>query len=145
MIKSIQIKFPSPEKIETEKNKAAFNKYSYSYIKMTSSSSLSTQLPRVTHHHNGSEDDVVDITLSEKIRVTRKQYEVLKIVCDTYQKSIPEYIQEALLEVMRSDIEEGNFCDALLDKLDGDSQKEEKRCDSSPQSFIGNDINSLQF
>ena len=112
---------------------------------MISSSSPSTQLPRVTHLHNGSEDDIVDIKLSEKIRVTRKQYEVLKIVCDTYQKSIPEYIQEALVEVMKSDIEEGNFCDALLDKLDGDSQKEEKRCDSGPQSFIGNDVNSLQF
>jgi hypothetical protein len=133
--------FYSPEKIETEKNKAAFNEYSY--IKMISSSSPSAQLPGVTHYYNESENEVVDIPLSEKIRITRKQYEVLKIVCDTYQKSIPEYIQEALVEVMRSDIEEGNFCDALLDKLDGDSRKEEKRCDSSPQSFIGNDINSL--
>jgi hypothetical protein len=112
---------------------------------MISSSSPSTQLPRVTHHHKESEDDVVDITLSERIRVTRKQYEVLKIVCDTYQKSIPEYLQEALIEVMRSDIEEGNFCDALLDKLDGDSQKEEKKCYSSPPAFTGDDVNNLQF
>jgi len=50
----------------------------------------------------------------------------LKIVCDTYQKSIPEYIQEALVEVMRSDIEEGNFCDALLDKLGMDDRKKKK-------------------
>lgn len=46
---------------------------------------------------------------------------------------------------MRSDIEEGNFCDALLDKLGVDDQKEEKRMDSSPPAFIGDDINSLQF
>jgi hypothetical protein len=140
MIESIQIKFTPPE---TEKNKAAFNKYSY--IKMISSSSPSTQSPRVTRHHNGSENDMVDITLPEKIRITRKQYEVLKIVCDTYQKSVSEYMQEALVEVMRTDIEEGNFCDALLDKLGGDSQKEEKRYDGSPQSYIGNDMDSLQF
>lgn len=38
-------------------------------------------------------------------------------LCDTYQKPIPEYMQEALIEVIRSDIEEGNFCDALLGKL----------------------------
>ena len=69
---------------------------------------------------------MVDITLSEKIRITRKQYEVLKIVCDIYQKSIPEYIQEAIVEAMKSDIEEGNFCDALLDKLNGEDQNEEK-------------------
>jgi hypothetical protein len=127
----------------TEKDKAAFNEYSY--IKMISSSSPSTQLPRVTRHHNGSENDVVDITLSEKIRITRKQYEVLKIVCDTYQKSIPEYIQEALVEVVRSDIEEGNFCDALLDKLGGDDQKEEERKNAGSSPLVNDDINSLQF
>ena len=112
---------------------------------MISSSSPSTQLPRVTHHHNGSEDDVVDITLSEKIRVTRKQYEVLKIVCDTYQKSISEYMQEALVEVMRTDIEEGNFCEALLDKLGGEDQVEEKGMNSSYPTFMKDNIDSLQF
>jgi hypothetical protein len=99
----------------------------------------------VTRHHNGSENEVVDIPLSEKIRITRKQYEVLKIVCDTYQKSIPEYIQEALVEAMRSDIEEGNFCEALLDKLGGENQEEEKRVDTSPAEFFNNDSSNLQF
>jgi hypothetical protein len=99
----------------------------------------------VTRHHNGSENEVVDIPLSEKIRITRKQYEVLKIVCDTYQKSIPEYIQEALVEAMRSDIEEGNFCEALLDKLGGENQEEEKRVDVSPAEFFNNDSSNLQF
>jgi hypothetical protein len=36
----------------------------------------------------------------------------MKIVCDTYQKSIPEYL-EAIVEAMKSDIEEGNFCYVL--------------------------------
>lgn len=112
---------------------------------MISSSSPSTQLPRVTRCHNGSENEVVDIPLSEKIRITRKQYEVLKIVCDTYQKSIPVYIQEALVEVMRSDIEEGNFCDALLDKLGEEDRQEEKGMNSSRPTFMKDNIDSLQF
>lgn len=111
---------------------------------MINSSSPSSQSPRVTRRH-GNENEVVDIPLSEKIRITRKQYEVLKIVCDTYQKSIPEYIQEALVEVLRSEIEEGNFCDALLDKLGGKDQEEEKGMNSSPPAFVKNDIDSLQF
>lgn len=112
---------------------------------MISSSSPSTQSPRVTRHQNGSENEVVDIPLSEKIRITRRQYEVLKIVCDTYHKSVPEYIQEALVEVLRSDIEEGNFSDALLDKLGGEDQEEEKGMNSSPPAFVKDDIDSLQF
>src|SRR5918994_2061582 len=112
---------------------------------MISSSTSSTQLPKVTCHQNGSENDMVDITLSEKIRITREQFEVLKIVCDTYQKSIPEYIQEALVEVMRTDIEEGNFCEALLDKLGGENQEEEKRANTSPATFFNDESSNLQF
>lgn len=77
--------------------------------------------------------------------LTKKQYEVLKIVCDTYQKSISEYMQEALIEVMRTDIEEGSFCEALLDKLGGENQEEEKRDDTSPAAFFNNDSSNLQF
>ncbi|MFY9967008.1 MAG: hypothetical protein WBL44_05400 [Nitrososphaeraceae archaeon] len=88
---------------------------------MNASTSYSTGLSKV---HRSSRDQNGDdyITLNEKVDLTKNQYEVLKIVCDTYQKSIPEYMQEALIEVMRTDIEEGNFCDALLDKLGGDDQ-----------------------
>ena len=77
--------------------------------------------------------------------LTKKQYEVLKIVCDTYQKSIPEYMQEALVEVMRTDIEEGNFCEELLHKLGGENQEEEKRVDTSPAAFYNDDSSNLQF
>ena len=97
-------------------------------------------------HHNSRdriENDCVSLT--EKVNLTKKQYEVLKIVCDTYQKSIPEYMQEALVEVMRTDIEEGNFCDALLDKLGGEDQEEEKGMKSSPPTFMKDNIDSLQF
>ena len=85
------------------------------------------------------------VTLNEKVDLTKNQYEVLKIVCDTYQKSIPEYMQEALIEVMRTDIEEGNFCEALLDKLGREDVEEEKRTNPSSPAFINDDISNLQF
>ena len=50
------------------------------------------------------------ITLTEKVNLTKDQHEVLNIICDTYQISISEYMQEALVEAMKFDLEEGNFC-----------------------------------
>ncbi len=46
---------------------------------------------------------------------------------------------------MRSDIEEGNFCDALLDKLDGDDHNEEKRMNSSSSASIKDEFGSFQL
>ncbi len=34
----------------------------------------------------------------------------------------PEYIQKAILETMKKEIEYGDFCDILLDKFDGRSE-----------------------
>ena len=65
--------------------------------------------------HNNKQDDF--ITISEKIRLKKDQYEILKIICNTYQTSVSEYMQEALIEAMKFDIEEGNFCDVLLGKI----------------------------
>jgi hypothetical protein len=110
---------------------------------MTASTSRSTGSSRVLHAHDPIENECV--TLTEKVDLTKKQFEVLKIVCDTYQKSIPEYMQGAIVEAMKSDIEEGNFCESLLDKLGGDDQKEEKGMSSNSPAFIEDDINSLQF
>jgi hypothetical protein len=61
------------------------------------------------------------------------------------QRHVPQAYQEALIEVMRSDIEEGNFCDALLDKLDGDDDDKEKRMNTSSSVSFQDDIDSLQF
>src|SRR5688500_3552690 len=111
---------------------------------MNDSSSCSTDSSKVLHRYSGQKGNDF-VTLTERLELTKKQYDVLKIVCDTYQKSISEYIQEALVEVMRSDIEEGNFCDALLDKLGGDDEKEEKGMSSSSPAFIEDGVNHLQF
>jgi hypothetical protein len=52
----------------------------------------------------------------------------MNIICNAYKESISQYLQEALVEAMRFDIEEGNFCDVLLDtvvdKKEGGRNKE---------------------
>ena len=82
-------------------------------------------------HTNIDKDDHF-ITISEKIKVKKDQYKVLKIICDVYQIPLSEYMQQALVEAMRFDIEEGNFSDALLEKIGGEDIKKDKN--SSPSS-----------
>jgi hypothetical protein len=57
------------------------------------------------------------VTINEKVNLTKKQNEVLQMVCGSYEMTISEYLQQALIEAMRFDIEEGNFSDVLLEKL----------------------------
>jgi hypothetical protein len=72
------------------------------------------------------------IIINEKVNSTKRQHQVLKIICDTYQMCLSEYIiQQALVEAMRFDIEEGNFCDALLEKI---GREDGKKDNSSPWS-----------
>jgi hypothetical protein len=52
--------------------------------------------------------------------------------------SFSDYMQQALVEAMRFDIEEGNFCDTLLEKIDDD----DKSKNNSPSSPAPNPINS---
>jgi hypothetical protein len=59
----------------------------------------------------------------------------LKIICDTYEISVSEYMQQAVLEAMRFDIEEGNFSDALLEKIGGEDSKKDKNSPPSPASI----------
>jgi hypothetical protein len=63
------------------------------------------------------------VTINEKVDLTKDQLGVLNIICNTYQISISQYMQEALVEAMKFDIEEGNFCDTLLEKIDDDDKK----------------------
>jgi hypothetical protein len=65
---------------------------------------------------NDSIDDII-ITINEKVNLTKQQHQVLKIICDTYESSFSEYMQQALVEAMRFDIEDGNFSDTLLEKI----------------------------
>jgi hypothetical protein len=117
----------------TEKDKAKLNKMIMYKMNNSSPSSLSsTAPPKVNNNSNNKENDV--ITLTEKIKLKKDQYEVLKVICDTYQTSLSEYMQQALVEAMRFDIEEGNFSDALLEKIGGEESKKDNSSSSSPST-----------
>ena len=95
--------------------------------KGTSPSSKSTQ------SDNKNNDTINNtITINEKVNLTEQQHQVLKTICDTYQMSLSEYMQQALVEAMRFDIEEGNLCDALLEKIGAEDSKKDNN--SSPPS-----------
>ena len=57
------------------------------------------------------------VTINDKVNLTKEQNEVLQMICNSYEMTISEYLQQALAEAMRFDIEEGNFSDVLLEKL----------------------------
>lgn len=63
------------------------------------------------------------VTINEKVNLTKEQNEVLQMICNSYEMTFSEYMQEALVEAMRFDIEEGNFSDVLLEKLGEDKKK----------------------
>jgi hypothetical protein len=99
----------------------------------SSSAAASMSSTKSTHAHDKNKDNVSDsvITINEKVNLTKQQHDVLKIICDTYQMSFSEYMQQALVEAMRFDTEEGNLCDALLEKIGGEDSKKDN---SSPSS-----------
>jgi hypothetical protein len=100
----------------------------------------------LTNTQNKNKDSIEDvITINEKISLTKQQHQVLKIICDTYGTSFSEYMQEALVEAMRFDIEEGDFSDALLEKIGGEDSKNKSSSHSSvAQSLANNDLDLLK-
>jgi hypothetical protein len=102
----------------------------------------------ISHTNSNKKDDL--ITITEKIKLKKDQYEVLKIICDTYQTSLSEYMQEALIEAMKFDIEEGNFCDTLLEKIDNEDKNKNMNnpvpSSSAPlaPNLINNDLDLLK-
>jgi hypothetical protein len=102
--------------------------------KMDNSASVTTS--QSSSKQNKNKDTVDDvITINEKVNLTKPQHQVLKIICDVYQSSFSEYIQEALVEAMKFDIEEGNFSDALLEKIGGDDSKKDNNSPPSSASI----------
>ena len=118
----------------------------------SSSSSLSSATQSKVDNSNGDSNKENDIiTLTEKIKLKKDQYEVLKMICDTYQTSFSQYIGEAIIEAMRFDVEEGNLCDTLLEKIDHNDKSDNKNkkdpVPSSPGSasdLMKNDLDMLK-
>jgi hypothetical protein len=81
------------------------------------------------------------VTINEKVNLTKEQNEVLHMICNSYKESVSQYLQEALVEAMRFDIEEGNFSDVLLEKLGEDKKKE--NANGTQHSSIQNEIRCI--
>ena len=84
---------------------------------------------------NNKDDHEELVSITEKIDLTKKQHEVLNIICNTYEESISQYLKEALVEAMRFDIEEGNFCEALLGKISSDDKTDNNSSQSTSDSL----------
>jgi hypothetical protein len=72
-------------------------------------------------HHNMQSNSITQnshVMINQQITLTKNQFELLKIISKAHDKSISEYIQIAVVETMKTEIEFGDFCDILLDKLD---------------------------
>ena len=122
-----------------------------SSLSSSSSTGISMSSTKSTHTNEKNKDNVSNsvITINEKVNLTKQQHHVLKIICDTYEMSFSNYIQQALIEAMRFDIEEGNLCDALLEKIGSDDGKKYNKS-SSPSSvslrsdLMKNDLDLLK-
>src|SRR5437899_11203217 len=105
----------------------------------------SSKLVNIENENKNSIDDVI-ITINEKVNLTKQQHQVLKVICDTYETSFSEYMQQALVEAMRFDIEEGNFSDTLLEKIGVEDSKNDSSSSLSSvaKSLRNNDLDLLK-
>jgi len=107
----------------------------------SSSASPSTTTPsKVIQTNNRVPRELV--TINEKVNLTKEQNEVLQMICNSYRMSISEYMQEALVEAMRFDIEEGNLSDILLEKIDECKKKE--NANSTQPSPMKDELNMFK-
>lgn len=81
------------------------------------------------------------ITINEKVCLTKQQHQDLKIICNTYELSISEYMQQARVEF---DIKEGNLCDTLLDKIDDDNKKGNNSHSPPSPNSMNSDLDMLK-
>jgi hypothetical protein len=63
------------------------------------------------------------------------------MICNSYEMTVSEYMQQALIEAMRFDIEEGNFSDVLLEKLGVETRK--KEIDSTQPNTLKDELDKL--
>jgi hypothetical protein len=112
---------------------------------VSSLSSTATSSSKLTNTQNKSKDSIDNIiTINEKVSLTKPQHQVLKIICDTYESSVSEYMRQALVEAMRFDIEEGNFSDALLEKIGDDDNKKNTSSASLDPDLMKSDLDLLK-
>jgi predicted DNA-binding protein len=105
----------------------------------TTASSLS---PKSEKGRDNNSDDTI-ITINENVRLTKNQHQALKIVCDIYQQTFSEYIQEALVQTMKTDIKDGNLSINLLERLDDGPDPESTKSETNESGIETDDAMSI--
>jgi myosin-crossreactive antigen len=84
-------------------------------------------------------------TLDEPIRLSKKQNEILTMVCDLYEIKVGEYIKDALIESLKEEITDGEFCVLLASKLDDDKKVNKNKTGDKAISHEVSGVSSYPF
>ena len=75
----------------------------------------------------------------------KKQNEILTMVCDLYEIEVVEYIKEALIESLKDEIMDGDFCVLLASKLDDGKKADQSKAGVKAVSDQVNGIGNYPF
>jgi hypothetical protein len=84
-------------------------------------------------------------TINEPIKLTKKQNEILTMVCDLYEMKVGEYIKDALIESLKVEITDGEFCVLLASKLDDNKKENKSEAGDKAKSHEVSGISSYPF
>ena len=84
-------------------------------------------------------------TINEPIKLTKKQNEILTMVCDLYEMEVGEYIKDALIESLKEEITDGDFCGLLASKLDDGKKANKSKGGDKAVSDQVNGIGNFPF
>jgi hypothetical protein len=84
-------------------------------------------------------------TINEPIKLTKKQNEILTMVCDLYEMKVAEYIKQALIETLKEEITDGDFCGLLASKLDDGKKADKSKAGDKAVPDQVNEIGNYPF
>jgi myosin-crossreactive antigen len=84
-------------------------------------------------------------TINEPIKLTKKQNEILVMVCDLYEMKVGEYIKEALIESLKEEITDGDFSVLVASKLDDNKKEDKSKAGEKAISHEATGISSYPF
>ena len=84
-------------------------------------------------------------TINEPIKLTKKQNEILTLVCDLYEMKVGEYIKDALIESLKEELTDGEFCVLLASKLDENENHDRRKTGDKAISHKVSGISSYPF
>jgi myosin-crossreactive antigen len=84
-------------------------------------------------------------TINESIKLTKKQNEILTMVCDLYEMKVGEYIKDALIESLKEELTDGDFCGLLASKLDDNKKADKSKAGVKAVSDQVNGIGNYPF